>query len=155
MFFQGAIMTSTTFQIRYDRPSRFVMTALGAGPKASLVNVSPSMVDVRMGWAFHATIPRESIASARSLNRGLDELNGPLRLGVLRGVNYWRGTSLVNGAGSGLVDITLNQRRWGRLGPFPAPMRRIVVSAEDESGLLAALNSAESASPGPGDPGVQ
>jgi hypothetical protein len=139
-------MASTTFQIGYDRPSRIVMTALGAGPKASLVNVSPSTVDVRMGWAFHATIPRETIASARSLSRGLAELHGPLGLSVLRGVNYWRGTSLVNGAGSGLVEITLNRRSWGRLGPFPAPMRRIVVSAEDESGLIAALNPAPSSS---------
>jgi hypothetical protein len=154
MSFQGAIMASTTFQIGYDRPSRIVMTAFGAGPRASLVNVGPSAVDVRMGWAFHATIPREAIAAARSMTGGLGELNGPLGLRVLRGVNYWRGTSLVNGAGSGLVDITLNRRTWGRLGPFPAPMRRIVVSADDQSRLVAALNSVE-ASPGPGDPGMQ
>jgi len=108
------------------------------------VNVGPSTVDVRMGWAFHATIPREAIASARSLGGGLGDLHGPLRLSVLRGVNYWRGTGLVNGACSGLVEITLNQREWGRLGPFPAPMRRIIVSAEDQSGLIAALNPAAS-----------
>jgi hypothetical protein len=147
-------MASTTFQIGYDRPSRIVMTALGAGPKSSLVNVSPATVDVRMGWAFHATIPREAIASARSLHHGIADLRGPLGLRVLRGVNYWRGTSLVNGAGSGLVDITLSRRTWGRLGPFPAPMRRIVVSAEDQSGLIAALNFVGPSSPNPGEAGM-
>ena len=100
-------MDSTkTFPISFDRPSRKPMTVLGAGPEVSRVIVSSSTVDVRMGWAFQATIPREAIATARPLNRGLSELSGPLGLSVLRGVNYWRGTALVNGAGTGLVEIT-------------------------------------------------
>ena len=55
-------------------------------------------------------------------------------------VNYWWGTALVNGAGIGLVEITLDRSRWLRLGPFPAPLRRLIVSAEDQSGLVAALD---------------
>jgi hypothetical protein len=47
---------ATTFPIRFDRPGRIAMTALGAGPGLSRVKVSPSAVDVRLGWAFHATI---------------------------------------------------------------------------------------------------
>jgi hypothetical protein len=58
----------------------------------------------------------------------------------LRIVNYWRGTALVNGAGTGLVEIALDRPKWVRLGPFPAPLRRLIVSAEDQSGLVAALN---------------
>ena len=114
------------------------MKVLGAGPKVSRVKVSPSTVDIRMGWAFRATIPRDAIASARPLNRGLSELRGPLGLSVLRGVNYWRGIALVNGAGTGLVEITLDQPTWVRLGPFRVRMRQLIVSAEDQSGLVAA-----------------
>jgi len=143
--------STTTFPIRFDRPSGFPMRVLGAGPKVSRVKVSPSTVDDRMGWAFRATIPREAVASARPLN-SLRELPGPLGLSVLRGVNYWRGTALVNGAGTGLVEITLDHSTWVSLGPFPVRMRRLIVSAEDQSGLVAALNPGTSRSPGSGHP---
>jgi hypothetical protein len=146
--------TTTTFPIRVDRPSRIPMTVLGAGPNVSRVKVSSSTVDVRMGWAFQATIPREAVASARPLNRGLSELRGPLSLSVLRGVNYWRGTALVNGAGTGLVAITLDGPKWVRLGPLRVRMRRLIVSAEDQSGLVAALNPITPRSPGSGDPSL-
>jgi hypothetical protein len=142
---------TTTFPIRVDRTSRIPMTVLGAGPNVSRLNVSPSTVDVRMGWAFQATIPREDVASVRPLNGGLSELPGPLGLSVLRGVNYWRGTALVNGAGTGLVEITLDRPKWVRLGPLRFPMGRLIVSAEDQSGLVAALTSSTSRSPGTGD----
>ncbi len=141
--------STTTFPISFDRPSRIPMTVLGTGPKVSRVKVSPSTVDIRMGWAFQAAIPREAVASARSLNR--DELRGPFRLSVLRGVNFWRGTALVNGAGTGLVEIMLDRPERVRLGPFPAQMRRLVVSAEDESGLVAALSTGTPRSPGSGE----
>ena len=148
---QGGIMINEkTFPISVDRPSRTLMTAFGAARKAPRVTMSPSTVDIRMGWAFQATIPREAVASARPLNRG--ELRGPFRLSVLRGVNYWRGTALVNGAGTGLVEITLDRPRWVRLGPLQAPMRRLIVSAEDQSGLVAELNPSSQRSPGSGDP---
>ena len=142
-----------TFPISFDRPSRTPMTVLGAGPEVSRVTVSSSTVDIRMGWAFRATIPREAVASARPLN-SLSELSGPFRISVLRGVNYWRGTALVNGAGTGLVEITLDRSKWVRLGPLRARMRRLIVSAEDQSGLVAALNPSTPRSPGSGDPSL-
>ncbi len=148
-------MDSTmTFPISFDRASGIPMTVLGAGPKVSRVKVSSSTVDVRMGWAFQATIPREAVASARPLNEGLSELRGPLGLSVLRGVNYWRGTALVNGAGTGLVEMTLDRPKWVRLGPLRVRMRRLIVSAEDQSGLVAALNPSTPRSPGSGDPSL-
>jgi hypothetical protein len=143
------MINEKTFPIRVDRPSRTLMTAFGAGRKAPRVTMGPSTVDVRMGWAFHATIPREAIASARHLDRG--ELRGPFRLSMLRGVNYWRGTALVNGAGTGLVEITLDRTEWVWLGPLRAPMRRLVVSAEDQSGLAAELSPSTPHLPGSGD----
>lgn len=121
--------STTTFPIRVDRPSRIPMTVLGTGPNVSRVKVSSSTVDIRMGWAFQATIPREAVASARPLNRGLSELDGPMGLSVLRGVNYWRGTALVNGAGTGLVEIMECPRFDGHLsagsvGAWPEDVHR-------------------------------
>ena len=130
---------TTTFLISFDRASRIPMTVLGAGPNVSRVEVSSSTVDIRMGWAFHATIPRDAVASVKPLNGGLDDLSGPFRISVLRGVNYWRGTALVNGAATGLVEITLRRSKWVWLGPLRARMRRLIVSAEDQSALVAAL----------------
>jgi hypothetical protein len=146
------MINERTFPISVDRPSRTLMTAFGAGRKAPRVTMSSSTLDVRMGWAFHATIPREAVASARPLHRG--ELRGPFRIGVLRGVNYWPRTALVNGAGTGLVEITLNRPKWVWLGPLRAPMRRLIVSAEDQTGLVAALNPSTPRSPDPNDPSL-
>jgi hypothetical protein len=148
----GIMINERTFPISVDRPSRTLMTAFGAGQKGPCVTMSPSTVDVRMGWAFHATIPRETVASARPLNR--DELRGPFRISVLRGVNYWPRTALVNGAGTGLVEIKLDRQKWVWLGPLRAPMRRLIVSAEDQSGLVAALNPSTADSPSPTDPSL-
>lgn len=132
--------STTTFPIRVDRPSRTLMTVLGAGRRVARVKVSSSTVEIRMGWAFHAAVPRAAVASVRPLNRGLGELRGPLGLGVLRGVNFWRGTALVNGAATGLVEIGLDRPRPVRLGPFPVRMSRLIVSAQDQSGLVALLD---------------
>jgi hypothetical protein len=148
----GIMINETTFPISVDRPSHALMAAFGAGRKVPRVTMSPSTVDVRMGWAFRATIPRESVASARPLNR--DELRGPFRISVLRGVNYWPRTALVNGAGTGLVEIKLNRSKWVWLGPLRAPMRRLIVSAEDQSGLVAALTPRTPNSSGPVDPSL-
>jgi len=144
------MINETSFPISVDRPSRSLMTAFGAGRKAPRVTMHSSTVDIRMGWAFQATIPRQAVASARPLSRG--ELRGPFSLSVLRGVNYWGGTALVNGAGTGLVEITLDRPKWVRLGPFRAPMRRLIVSAEDQSGLVAELTPGTQRPPGSADP---
>jgi hypothetical protein len=52
---------TTTFPIRVDRASRIPMTLLGAGPDVSRVKVSSSTIDIRMRWAFQATISREAV----------------------------------------------------------------------------------------------
>jgi len=148
----GIMINERTFPISVDPPSRTLMTAFGAGRKAPRVTMSPSTLDVRMGWAFRATIPRRAVASARPVNRG--ELRGPFRISVLRGVNYWPRTALVNGAGVGLVEITLDRPKWVWLGPLRAPMRRLIVSAEDQSGLVAALTPGTPRSPAPDDPSL-
>jgi hypothetical protein len=144
----GIMISDKTFPIRVDRPSRALMAVFGASRKGPQVTMDSSTLDIRMGWAFRASIPRDTVASARPLNRG--ELTGPFKLSVLRGVNYWWGTALVNGAGTGLVEINLDRAKWVHLGPLWAPMRRLIVSAEDQSGLVAELNGDTSRSPDSG-----
>jgi hypothetical protein len=77
--------------------------------------------------------------SPRTSSDARDELRGPFRIRVLRGVNYWPRTALVNGAGTGLVEISLNPPKWVWLGPLRAPMRRLIVSVDDQAGLVAEL----------------
>jgi len=147
----GSVDSATTFPVSFDRASRVPMAVLHTGPKVAWVRVSASTVDIRLGWAFRATLAREAVASARPLSGGLSQLPPPFRLSVLRGVNYWPRTCLVNGAGTGLVDIILDPPKWVRLGFFRAPVRRLIVSVEDPAGLVAALNASQSRAPGSGN----
>ena len=48
----GIMINETTFPISVDRPSRTLMTALGASRKAPRVTMSSSTVEIRMGWRF-------------------------------------------------------------------------------------------------------
>jgi hypothetical protein len=148
----GIMINDKRFPISVDSPSRTLMTVFGAGQEGPRLTMSPSTLDVRMGWAFHATIPRETVISARPTSR--DELRGRFRISVLRGVNYWPRTALVNGAGTRLVEIKLDRQKWVWLGPLRAPLRRLIVSAEDQSGLVAALNPSTADSPSPTDPSL-
>lgn len=148
----GIMINNRTFPMRVDRPSRPLMTVFGASHETPRLTLGPSTIDVRMGWAFHAAIPRQAVVAVRPLNGGLSELHGWLRISVLRGVNYWAGTALVNGAGTGLVEITLDRPRWVWLGPLRAPVRRLVVSAEDQSGLVAELTPNTQRTPASSDP---
>jgi len=49
--------------------------------------------------------------------------------------------ALVNGSGTGLVEIMLDPPELVRLGPFAVRMRRLIVSTEDPSGIVAALST--------------
>ena len=64
------MINEKTFPISVDRPSRSLMTAFGAGRKAPRVTMSSSTVNIRMGWAFQATIPREAVARTRATRWG-------------------------------------------------------------------------------------
>jgi hypothetical protein len=49
------------FAIGYAAPLRVLLTALGMGPRVSIVRVDADTIEVRMGWAFRARIPRTSV----------------------------------------------------------------------------------------------
>ncbi len=132
------------FRIRYDIPSRMVLTALGSGRRVSGVEVDRDTVRVRMGWAFATSIARSDIESL-------------VADASLPDAGHWRGTSgvhgrrgqwLVNGAGDGLVSLTINPVSKARVCGLPVRLRRLTVSVEDPQGLSAAL-----AKGGPPNPG--
>ena len=81
-----------------------------AGPGAASSIVGDDTVDVRMGWAFHVTIPRSAVGGVPNM---------PSRSRFTRGVHGWNGRYLVNGRGDGLVTITLEPAQCWRDGRLP------------------------------------
>ena len=120
--------SSQTFPFRYGvfRP---LLSVLGVGPRFSSVDVEADRVRVRMGWSFHADIPRSSITGAEAF-RGL--------VGGI-GVHGWRGQWLVNGAAKGLVTIHIDPPARGRVLGVPVRLRTLRVSLESPDELLAVL----------------
>ena len=87
----------TWFAIGYAAPLRVLLTALGMGPRVSVVRVDADAIEVRMGWAFRARIPRTSLHEVRRS-----------RVPALSwGVHGWAGHWLVNGTSRGLVRMTV------------------------------------------------
>jgi hypothetical protein len=55
---KGTVKEGTErFQFRFTGIGRLVSRADGTGPWAPWIDVSPTTVDVHMGWVFHAAIP--------------------------------------------------------------------------------------------------
>lgn len=125
---------SPRFCIRYGvfRP---LLTLLGAGPRASGVDVDGDEVRVRMGWSFRATIPRASITAVAPYTG--------LVTGI--GVHGWRGRWLVNGAASGLVAVDIDPPVRAHVLGVPVRMRALRVSVDEPDALIAAVR--------PGGPG--
>jgi hypothetical protein len=140
------------FALRYSWAIRWLLSPLGLGPAHSGVDLYHGFVRVRMGWAFHSDIPRSSITSAR------------IRPGVIRWTagahTDFRGRWLVNGAGSGIVELTLDPPSEGWTSGFPIHVRSLLIGLEDPDGFLRALEdgvpagSAPSSTPGDGAGGV-
>ncbi len=105
------------------------MTVLASGPRRSGVSVDEAAVTVSMGMSFHGHGPRSAVRSARVLTGRV----------VSRGVHGWRGDWLVNGAGDGLVEVMFAPPLVGRVLMVPVRVRRLRVSVDDPSGLVAAL----------------
>ncbi len=117
------------FAISYSTPMRLLSIMLGMGPRRSVVIVGDDTVDVRMGWAFHVTIPRSAVGGVEHAE--------PVRF--TRGVHGWNGRYLVNGRGDGLVTITLEPAQSGVMVGFSVKVSEVTVSVEDPEGLVAAL----------------
>jgi hypothetical protein len=119
----------TRFQISFDPWYRVVSAALLLAPSDSFVEVGGGEVRVRMAYGFRATFPRSAVVSVTPYRRK------PLS----RGVHGFAGRWLVNGSGSGIVSIALEPGQRGYVLGFPVKLRQLLVSLEDPSGLLEAL----------------
>jgi hypothetical protein len=84
-----------------------------------------------MGWAFRSDIPRSSIT-------GASRHPGTIRWTAGAHTNL-RGRWLVNGAGSGIVELAIDPPAEGWSGGFPVRVRSLLIGLEDPDGFLAAL----------------
>lgn len=110
---------------------RLLAIIVGIGPRWSYVDVDDETVTVRMGWAFFARIPRSSLASV-----------GPhRRVWWAIGVHFGRrGSWIVNGTAGNLVELGVSPPARGRGVLFPIRIRRLLVSVEQPSELIAQLS---------------
>lgn len=119
-------MSERKFRIAYASGPRLLLGALGCGPAHSGIRVSPEAVQVWMGWAFQATIPRHAIASADPEDRRVFSV----------GVHGWHSIWLVNGTRRHLARIQLGVGVHARVLGWKVPLTTLVVSVEDREELL-------------------
>jgi hypothetical protein len=127
------------FALRYSGAVRWLLSPLGLGPSHSGVELYQGFVRVRMGWAFRADVARSSIAAARRSPRTIRWTAGAH--------TDFRGRWLVNGAGSGIVELTIDPPAEGWSGGFPIRPRSLMVALEDPDGFLAALGAPGGSAP--------
>ena len=111
--------------------SRFMLKLVGSGPEHSGIAVSDGDLAVKMGRTFDGRAPRTSITSARALTDTV----------ISRGVHGWRGSWLVNGDASGLVELLFEPPMRGHVLMFPVQVRRLRISVDDPDGLVDALGA--------------
>ena len=123
------------FAIDYSRWNKRFFGLLGLGPRLSEVVVDDTNLRVRMGWTFHAEVPRADICRVAGTERPF----------FAWGVHGWRGRWLVNGSSDGIVGVEIDPpaRAW-TLG-IPIRLRTVHISLADPRGLITALTSAPSA----------
>lgn len=121
------------FPIRFDTLGTVIMTPLGLGRRRSHVEVLDDTVEVRLGWGFTASIPRSSIRTASRLPRTF----------ISRGAHGWRGRWLVNGAGNGLVTLTIDPPARARVTGVKVQLRELILSMETPEGLVSALSTVD------------
>ncbi|MBT0768920.1 hypothetical protein KIH74_08285 [Kineosporia sp. J2-2] len=133
-------MAEREFRIAYSPGMRRLLGGLGCGPRFSGVLVTEDAVQVRLGWAFQATVPRHAIASAEPDDREV--------LSV--GVHGWRGTWLVNGSRRDLARIRLGVGVHARVLGARVPLTTLYVSVEERDEFIRLIRPK---TPGPGTQG--
>jgi hypothetical protein len=94
------------------------------------VDVAADRIDVRMGWAFRASIPRESVERVEQIDR-IPPLYG-------FGVHGWNGRWAVNGSQRGAVKLTLEPPATGRVLVVPVTLRELSLSLEEPEAFVVA-----------------
>jgi hypothetical protein len=119
------------FALRYSWAIRWLLSPIGLGPAHSGADVYHGFVRVQMGWAFHSDVPRTSITAAR------------IHPGVIRWTagahTNLKGRWLVNGAGSGIVELEIDPPAEGWTSGFPIHVRSLLIGLEDPDGFLRAF----------------
>jgi hypothetical protein len=114
------------FQLRFTGIGRLVARPAGTGQWSCWIVVSPTTVEVRMGWVFHAAIPRSSILSASEYHKRV-----PVTIGVHGSRRRWT----LNGASTGLVEIVLDPPVRARAcWVLSASLKDLIVSARNLCG---------------------
>lgn len=122
---------SQRFPIAFDSWYALLSNVLLLSPANSYVEVEPTQIQVRMGWAFQASIPRSSIVSAKKSQTRT----------ISRGVHGFAGRWLVNGSADGLVTLELAKGQRGYVMGFPVGLTELMVSLTDSTALLEALET--------------
>ena len=118
-----------SFPIRYG-VFRYLLIALGAGPRVSGVTMDGDVLRVRMGWFFRTEVPVASITGARPD----DQMVGGI------GAHGWRGNWLVNGGVRGIVRIEIDPPAQAKVMGIPQRLKILRVSVESPEALLDALS---------------
>jgi hypothetical protein len=127
------------FDVHYSRWWRWLFSISGLGPRWTAVELRENELYVRMGWAFRATIPRSSIATAA---RAPDWY---WAIGVHTNL---KGSWLVNGSPHGLVSLELSPPVEGRCAGIRVTVRRLGLGLVDPDSFLTALGAPGSPSAG-------
>ena len=122
---------SRRFPLRCSPLNKALLTALGMGPRSSLVEVDAA-ARVQMGWGFSASIPRASVVGVRR------DPSRPLNVGV----HGWHGRWLVSGAREGIVKVAIEPSARASVCGVPVSLRELRVSLEEPEELIASLAQA-------------
>jgi hypothetical protein len=118
------------FAISYNSVFKALATITGTGPGRSGVEVEADRIDVRMGWAFRARIPRSSVREVEQIDR-IPPLYGA-------GVHGWGGRWAVNGSQRGAVKITVDPPADARVLFVPVKLRELLLSLEKPEAFVVA-----------------
>lgn len=119
-------MNGIRLDFRYDRWCGWILGLFGTGRRFSSITIDADSIDVKMGWAFRATIPRANIVSAKPYSGRVWGW----------GVHGWRGRWLVNGSSQGLVRLEIDPAVRSRVCFLPGRLRELTVSVVDHEALL-------------------
>ncbi len=118
------------FEISYNPMFRTLATITGTGPGQSGVEVAADRIDIRMGWAFQASIPRSNIKTIEQVDR-IPPLYG-------FGVHGWNGRWAVNGSQRGAVKLTMEPAAQARVLFVPVTLRELYLSLEEAEAFIVA-----------------
>jgi hypothetical protein len=123
-------MNSARIPIRFGR-WKPLLIVFGWTPRRSYLEVDPDRVGVRMGWGFHADLPRRSIRSVRRVGNAVMSI----------GVHGWRGRWLVNGAYGPLVALEIDPPVRARACGIAVRLSELLVSVEDPDAVISQLSA--------------